>query len=99
MADVKVYLYDYFDGLLKRERRSTEYATADTIVARRGTIIAESERVVDEALIHDDGTILAHQIPLPQEDEQEENERQAAAGMTPGTGTLPPQPGSPPSRG
>ena len=35
MADVKVYLFDYFDRLLKRDRRSTFYATADAIVLRR----------------------------------------------------------------
>ncbi len=67
MADVKVYLFDYFDRLLKRDRRSTLYATADSIAEQGATIIAESERIVDEELLNDDGTIAAHKIP-PRED-------------------------------
>ena len=63
MADVKVYLYDYFDRLLKRDRRSTEYATADAIAGKGGTIIAESERVVEESLVGDDGTVLPQKMP------------------------------------
>ena len=63
MADVKVYLYDYFDRVLKRDRRSTLYATADYIAAQGATIIAESEKVVDDELLNDDGTIAAHKIP------------------------------------
>src|SRR5689334_14248157 len=51
MASVKVYQYDYFDRLLKRDRRSTDYATADEIMRLGATIISESERVVDEALL------------------------------------------------
>ena len=35
MAQVKVYLYDYFDRLLKRDRRSTDFATADAITEAR----------------------------------------------------------------
>ena len=68
MNDVKVYLYEYFDGLLKRERRSTDYALAETIAGQRGTIIAESERVVDQDLVGHDGHILAANIPLPEEE-------------------------------
>ena len=45
MADVKVYLFDYFDRLLKRDRRSTYYATADAIAGEGATIIAESVRI------------------------------------------------------
>lgn len=63
MIPVKVYLYDYFDRLLKRDRRSTDYATADAIAAMGGTIIAESERVVDDALLEEDGTIRAANLP------------------------------------
>ena len=63
MADVKVYLYDYFDRLLKRDRRSTDYATADAIAEMGATIIAESERVVDDALIDDEGIIRAAKMP------------------------------------
>ena len=63
MADVKVYRYDYFDRLLKCDRRSTGYATADAIAELGGTILAESERVVDESLVGDDGTVLPHKMP------------------------------------
>src|SRR3954469_25977521 len=63
MAAVKVYLYDYFDRLLKRDRRSTDYATADAISALGGTIIAESERVIDDGLLDEDGTIRAAKLP------------------------------------
>ena len=63
MADVKVYLYDYFDRLLKRDRRSTLYATADFIAEQGATIIAESEKIVDEDLLNEDSTIAAHKIP------------------------------------
>ena len=67
MADVKVYLFDYFDRLLKRDRRSTFYATADAIAGEGGTIIAESVRIVDDELLNDDGTIAAHKIPPREE--------------------------------
>lgn len=70
MADVKVYRYDFFDGLLKRERRSTDYATADAIAERRGTIIAESMQLVDEASLDPDGHILAHRIVLRDEEDE-----------------------------
>lgn len=63
MAHVKVYLYDYFDRLLKRDRRSTDYASADAIAERGGTIIAESERIVDEEVVGDDGTVLPSKLP------------------------------------
>ena len=63
MAAVKVYLYDYFDRLLKRDRRSTDYATADAISEMGATIIAESERVVDDELLDDEGVIRAGRMP------------------------------------
>jgi len=63
MAAVKVYLYDYFDRLLKRDRRSTDYATADAISEMGATIIAESERVVDDELLDDEGVIRAAKMP------------------------------------
>ena len=74
MADARVYLYDYFDGLLKRERRSTDYATSDAIAAKRGTIIGESMKLVDEGLIGADGHIRAADIP-PREDMPPESPR------------------------
>ena len=67
MADARVYLYDYFDGLLKCQRRSTDYATSDAIASKRGTIIAESMKLVDEDLLDDDGHIRAVDM-LPRED-------------------------------
>ena len=73
MADIKVYLFDYFDRLLKRDRRSTLYATADAIAAQGATIIAESEkigkgdRVEVVEVLNDDGTIAAHKIPPREE--------------------------------
>lgn len=63
MAAARVYLYDYFDRLLKCDRRSTDYATADAIAAMGGTIIAESLRVVDEGLLDDRGVIRAADLP------------------------------------
>ena len=70
MADMKVYRYDFFDGLLKRERRSTDYATADAIAAMRGTVIAESMQLVDEASLDPDGHILAHRIVQREEEDE-----------------------------
>ena len=63
MANVKVYQYDYYDRLLKRERRSLEFATADTIAEMGATIIAESERIVDEDLLDERGVISARDLP------------------------------------
>jgi hypothetical protein len=63
MANVKVYQYDFYDSLLKCERRSLEFATADHIMDKRGTIIAESVREVDEDLLDDDGVIAARNLP------------------------------------
>lgn len=63
MALLKVYQYDYFDRLLKRDRRSQDYATGDAIAAMGGTIIAESVRVVDEGLLDARGFIKAADLP------------------------------------
>lgn len=59
MATVKVYRYDYFDRLLKRDRRSVDYATSDAIAEMGGTILAESMREVDDRVIPDDGIVRA----------------------------------------
>jgi hypothetical protein len=59
MAAVKVYRYDYYDPLLMRDRRSVDYATADAIMKLKGTILGETEKVVDEDLLEKDGTIRA----------------------------------------
>ena len=63
MAHVKVYQFDFYDPLLKRDRRSIEFATADAIMERRGTILAESMREVDEDLVNDEGIIAARDLP------------------------------------
>jgi hypothetical protein len=59
MAIVKVYRYDYFDRLLKRDRRSVDYGTADAIAEMGGTILAESMREVDDRIVPDDGIVRA----------------------------------------
>jgi len=63
MASVKVYQYDYFDRLLKRDRRSTDFATADAIMQARATIISESERVVDEEVLQEDEHVRLADMP------------------------------------
>ena len=63
MAHVKVYQYDFYDPLLKRERRSIEFATADYIMERGATVIAESQREIDEDLVDDNGVIAARDLP------------------------------------
>lgn len=65
MAHVRVYQFDYFDGLLKRYRRSVDFATSDAIAGQHGTILAESERMVDEDLLDERGFIKAKDLPLP----------------------------------
>jgi hypothetical protein len=75
MAKVRVYRFDYFDTLLKRDRRSVDYATADAIAEQGGTILAESMREVDEELIPDSGVIRAAQIPWVGSDEAAEIRR------------------------
>jgi hypothetical protein len=63
MTMVRVYQYDYFDTLLKRDRRAVEYGTADGIVARHGTILAETMKEVDDSLLSDAGFIRAGDMP------------------------------------
>lgn len=63
MAIVKVYRYDYFDRLLKRDRRSVDYATSDAIAEMGGTILAESMREVDDRMVGDDGIMRAADLP------------------------------------
>jgi len=75
MASVKVYRYDYFDRLLKRDRRSVDYATADAIAGMGGTILAETMREIDESVVPDEGIVRAadirkaeiepHEVPAP----------------------------------
>lgn len=63
MATVKVYQYDYFDRLLKRDRRCVDFATADAIAELGGTILAETMREVDEELVPDSGIVAAKDMP------------------------------------
>ena len=63
MNRVNVYRYDYFDGLLKHDRRSVDYATGDAIAAMRAKALAESQRSVDEAIVPDSGIIRAADMP------------------------------------
>src|SRR3954466_12475384 len=63
MASVKVYQYDYYDGLLKRDRRSTDFATADAIMQIRATILSETERVIDEKLLQQDEHVNVADMP------------------------------------
>jgi hypothetical protein len=63
MAMVKVYQYDYYDRLLKRDRRSTDFATADAIMQAGATILSESERLVDEDLLQKDEHVRAADMP------------------------------------
>lgn len=63
MATVKVYRYDYFDRQLKRDRRAVDFATADAIMAMGSTILAETERVVDEELPDENGVVKAKDMP------------------------------------
>lgn len=63
MASVKVYQYDYFDRLLKRDRRSTDFATADAIMKAGATILSESERVIDESVLQEDEHVRVIDMP------------------------------------
>ena len=71
MAHVRVYQFDYFDPLLKRYRRSADFATSDAIAERHATILAESERFVDEDLLDDAGFIKAKDLPPREVSERE----------------------------
>lgn len=62
MAAMKVYRYDYYDRVLKRDRRSVDYATGDAIQGMGGTILVETEQTVDDEMLEEDGTIRAGQV-------------------------------------
>ena len=63
MNRVNVYRYDYFDRLLKHDRRSVDYATVDAIAAMGAKPLAETQRSVDEDLVPDSGIIRAADMP------------------------------------
>jgi hypothetical protein len=64
MASIKVYRYDFYDPVLKRDRRSVDYATADVIGKMGGTILVETEQTVEEDLLEAEGTIRATNVFL-----------------------------------
>lgn len=63
MAVVNVYQYDYFDRVLKCERRSADFATADAISALGARALAESVRALDEKVLDENGFIKAKDLP------------------------------------
>ena len=82
MATVKVYRYDYFDRLLKHDRRSVDYATADAIAAMGGTILAESMREVDDRIVPDDGIVRAADLRKAEVDSHEVRPSKTPPGET-----------------
>ena len=62
MAAINVYRYDYYDPVLKRDRRSVDYATGDAIAKMRGTILSDTLQSIDEDVLEGDGTIRAAQV-------------------------------------
>ena len=66
MASINVYRYDFYDPVLKRDRRSVDYATGDAISALSGKILSETVQEVEEDLLEEDGTIrCAHVFTEP----------------------------------
>ena len=63
MAAINVYRYDFYDPLLKRERRSIDFATGDAISAMGAKALAETLRTVDESLVDDEGIVRAIRMP------------------------------------
>jgi hypothetical protein len=62
VAATKVYRYDFYDPVLKCDRRSVDYATGDAIMAMRATILSDTERSVDERQLDRDGTIRCDHV-------------------------------------
>jgi hypothetical protein len=64
-----VYRYDYLDLVLKRDRRSIDYATGEAIGRLHGTILSETAREVDDDLVDEWGMVRAVDIaasePVP----------------------------------
>jgi hypothetical protein len=56
---INVYRYDYYDPVLKRDRRSVDYATGDAVMAMGGKILSDTMQSVEEEFLEDDGTIRA----------------------------------------
>jgi hypothetical protein len=62
MASVPVYRYDFYDPVLKCQRRSVDYATGDVIMQMHGTILSDTVQHVDEEMLGEDGTIRAMHV-------------------------------------
>ena len=62
MAAINVYRYDFYDPVLKRDRRSVDYATGDAIMARGGKILSDTVQNVEEDRLEDDGSIRAAHV-------------------------------------
>ena len=59
MATINVYRYDFYDPVLKHERRSVDYVTGDAAKAMGAKVLSETVQTVEEDLLDDDGTIRA----------------------------------------
>jgi len=62
MAAINVYRYDFYDPVLKCDRRSVDYATGDAIMALGGKILSDTVQTVEEELLEDDGSIRAMHV-------------------------------------
>jgi hypothetical protein len=62
MAAINVYRYDFYDPVLKCERRSVDYATGDAIMALHGRILSDTVQNVEEDRLEDDGSIRASRV-------------------------------------
>ena len=47
MATINVYRYDFYDPVLKHERRSVDYATGDAAMAMGARVLAETVQSVE----------------------------------------------------
>lgn len=59
MATINVYRYDFYDPVLKHERRSVDYGTGDAVMARGGKILSETVQSVEEEFLDEEGMIRA----------------------------------------
>jgi len=62
MAAINVYRYDYYDPVLKCQRRSVDYATGDAIGALGGKILGDTIQQVEDDLLEGDGSIRAAHV-------------------------------------
>ena len=62
MATITVYRYDFYDPVLKCDRRSVDYATGDAIMAMGGKILSDTVQNIEEDLLDEDGTIRCSHV-------------------------------------